>query len=746
MKRLVTSLILLVFACSNICLHAQQNGNTFTCGTSTVRDYDGNVYNTVKIGRQCWMQENLKTRHYADGTAISNGGARDYYKGSSTQPYYYLPDDYYTYESMGYLYNWPAVMHSENSSKLIPSGVQGICPDGWHVPSDLEWKQLEYYVGSQKLYICSYLGQRDNEENIAKALAKNSYIWQTTNGDCCHVGYKPTGNNSTGFSAVPTSGNRISTDFWSSSQCDSKSAYVRSLSSYSPKVSRLNNPKSAANSVRCLRDDVPDGGGNASSSTCGTFAVRDYDGNVYNTVQIGQQCWMKENLRTKHYADGTEIQNKAICKYMEIIFDDNLYKHSNPFYLDFECSGIPLEKRGYMYNWPAVMHGANSSKLFPSGVQGICPDGWHVPSDLEWELMECYVGSQELYTCGHGEEYIAKALADSAGWDNSTYTGSVGYNQSANNATGFSAFPAGHLNSSGRRLYVGTFANFWSSSEDSHGNIWARGLNYDHGYMHRESYRGTDDFFYVRCLRDDVWDGRGSTSIVLPMETTNAPSSITAPSFTCGTSTVRDYDGNVYNTVQIGLQCWMKENLRTKRYANGKKIPSGDKGERSETQPYYYKHYKKDSGEKWGYWYNWPAVMHGANESKTDSSRVQGICPDGWHVPSDLEWEQLMCFLQCRTQYKNKIGDALAAPTLWFKKMQGKQYIGELVGGNNATGFSAVPAGYRGTSGFRGDQTEAYFWSSSPYYMILKYSSGDFHIKGYRGNKDYGCSVRCIRD
>ena len=133
-------------------------------------DYDGNIYHTVQIGQQCWMRENLRTTHFADGSPIALGSS-----SSSLVPYRYCPDnDSSNVELYGYLYNWPAAMGDYLASDCVPSGVRGICPDGWHLPSDSEWGQLTSFVGSQSEYI---LG--NNSSYIAKALA-DSIGWTAT--------------------------------------------------------------------------------------------------------------------------------------------------------------------------------------------------------------------------------------------------------------------------------------------------------------------------------------------------------------------------------------------------------------------------------------------------------------------------------------------------------------------------------------------------------------------------------------
>lgn len=216
-------------------------------GVTTVTDIDGNVYNTLSIGNQCWMKENLRTTKYADGTTIASGSGT-----STTVAYYYSTSGNF---NNGKLYNWKAVMRTSSSSAANPSGVQGICPDGWHVPSDAEWNQLTEYVSSQSQYCCS-----NNPENIAKALASISN-WNSCS-TICAVGDTPSNNNATGFSALPvggyyvdvhsTSGNGA--NFWSATESSSSNAYNRNLNYNNATVNRYSYGKSSGYSVRCVRD------------------------------------------------------------------------------------------------------------------------------------------------------------------------------------------------------------------------------------------------------------------------------------------------------------------------------------------------------------------------------------------------------------------------------------------------------------------------------------------------------------
>lgn len=169
-------------------------------GMATLMDIDSNVYNTVQIGNQCWMRENLRTTRYADGVVIPFSTYANA-SSASTASYRYAPDENESNVSTyGYLYNWRAVMNGASSSNANPSGVQGVCPNGWHVPSDAEWAQLLNYVLSQGYECISSTEHPD--PNLAKAIAAD-YGWDLYNEEECAVGNNLTANNVTGFSALP---------------------------------------------------------------------------------------------------------------------------------------------------------------------------------------------------------------------------------------------------------------------------------------------------------------------------------------------------------------------------------------------------------------------------------------------------------------------------------------------------------------------------------------------------------------
>ena len=242
-------------------------------------------------------------------------------------------------------------------------------------------------------------------------------------------------------------------------------------------------------------------------------AIQDYDGNWYDAVVIGNQVWLASNLRTTHYADGTAIPAGG-----------STTSNTDPYYYDYSSSGIPLKDRGYLYNWPAVMKGAASSDLNPSGVQGIAPNGWHIPSDSEWTQLTNYVGGVPEYILNNDSTYIAKALASQNYWNTSTNPYAVGNDLTANNKTLFGAVPAGYHQNSLFRDANG-YTHFWSSTKYLSTSSWRKFMNSDYAYMGRLA-NDNNYGFSVRCVCNlspmdfSAWyyDQYGSYNHQLPSE------------------------------------------------------------------------------------------------------------------------------------------------------------------------------------------------------------------------------------
>lgn len=223
---------------------------------------------------------------------------------------------------------------------------------------------------------------------------------------------------------------------------------------------------------------------------CGV--VTDIDGNRYNTVVLGEQCWMRENLRTTRFPDGTEIPVGTTSS------------ANQPYRYDGYASPLTPElfvRHGYMYNWTAVMHGSPGSSTNPSGVQGICPTGWHVPSKSEWEQLCNYVRSVSRFWCNNNSNYIVKALSSNVGWSGTSYNCRPGNNPSTNNATRFSAIPTGYYNSNNNFYDFGSRSEYWTTTVYNSSNAYRQTFN-------SESDCGTASAAYsygytVRCVKDE---------------------------------------------------------------------------------------------------------------------------------------------------------------------------------------------------------------------------------------------------
>ena len=196
--------------------------------------------------------------------------------------------------------------------------------------------------------------------------------------------------------------------------------------------------------------------------------------------------------------------------------------------------------------------------------------------------------------------------------------------------------------------------------------------------------------------------------------------------------TISDIDGNTYKIVEIGQQYWMQSNLKVSRYRNGDSIPTGlldsiwskfTKGAAAQFE-------NKFSNESiYGKLYNWYAV----NDPK-------GLCPEGWHIPTNSEWNQLINQLG----EKSVAGGKMKSKGTNFWKSPNKK-------ATNESGFSALPGGCRNEEGdFSSLNIIAFFWSRTEstfgkavFWSLINSSSSVIKYEDY---KSVGFSVRCLRD
>lgn len=203
-------------------------------------------------------------------------------------------------------------------------------------------------------------------------------------------------------------------------------------------------------------------------------------------------------------------------------------------------------------------------------------------------------------------------------------------------------------------------------------------------------------------------------------------------SFKTAEANIIDIDGNVYNTVTIGSQVWIKENLKTTKYRNGDIIGTTTPATLellSQDNPKYQWAYagNESTVSTYGRLYTWFAA--------TDSRKV---CPTGWHLPSDSEWNTLITFLGGEAGSK-------------LKETGTSHWISPNTGASNTSGFTALPGGHRQEGGaFVDIGDNAYWWSSTEGSLISAWGrtlhNNTVNVFTSSTPKSYGYSVRCVKD
>jgi uncharacterized protein (TIGR02145 family) len=449
-------------------------------------------------------------------------------------------------------------------------------------------------------------------------------------------------------------------------------------------------------------------------------------------------------------------------------------------------------------------------------TRGLCPTGWHVPTDGEWNQLVNYLDPNADTVCNYCTQ---SGIAGGALKSTSTQPTPGGWNPpngGATNSSGFTAGPCGLRNVDGSFFQIGIDEVWWSLSF-SGPDAWYRNLYYGDGSIDRNSSSRTFGFS-VRCLKDIVPsvstttvsnvtatsantggnvtqdggapvtmrgvaygtssgpttsgsitnDGTGTgvfTSALAgltPSTTYYVRAYATNPvgtaygnviSFSTNTSNgfsscggVTDVDGNSYQTVQIGTQCWTQSNLKVSKYRNGDSIPTGlnNSAWQNTTSGAFaiYDNNPVNDG-LYGKLYNHYAVMD-----------TRGLCPTGWHVPTDEEWNVMVKYLDpnadtfCIICWQSGIAGGALKSTATQPNPGG--WNTPNTGATNSSGFSAGPGGQQDGVGFSDLGNLGCWWLSSPSGPIAwnRILYTNFSSSGTRDphSRIAGFSVRCLRD
>jgi len=214
----------------------------------------------------------------------------------------------------------------------------------------------------------------------------------------------------------------------------------------------------------------------------GTGTCIDIDGNVYQTIVIGDQEWMAENLKVTHYRNGDPIPN--------VTSNSTWVGLSSGAYCYYNNSSANGDTYGVLYNWYAV-----------DDSRGLAPVGWHVPSDTEIMELEMHLGMSSSQANSWGWRGTNEGSKLAGGYD--LWNSGALRNDPEFGSSGFDFLPGGYryYYSSGSFYDMGNYGTFWSSSEFNSFGVWYRYLDFDTTEVNRYNYSKRYGFS-VRCVRD----------------------------------------------------------------------------------------------------------------------------------------------------------------------------------------------------------------------------------------------------
>ena len=748
---------------------------SFTCG-STLYDIDGNDYETLLLGSQCWMKQNLRTTRYADGTEIPVGGLG---LANQTGARRYAPDN--NLNTYGYLYNWDAAMHGSASSSANPSGVQGVCPDGWHLPSDAEWTQLTTFVASNSDNVCD-----NNPSYIAKSLVSTE-DWGAGAWSAC----SSVTTNNTGFSVLPAGTWHVNAAlghidqgyavgmaiFRTATVYEEKYVQAKEFYTENPYVDATAIDKTNGLSVRCVLTCPTE------SAYLPTVSAVKFTDTVGTTVSMTASvisdggadveergvCWSEQPQHPTVSSDtargGAGLGDFTISHaltpgrtYYVRAYATNSVGTAYGAEVTFVMPNIPTVTTSEVSNIAATTATTGGNVTSDGGLtvtaRGVC---WSTSSNptiendttINLNLNGSNVGSfvSNLTSLTPSETYHVRAYATNsvgtAYGDEVSFTttslvpptvttGAVNLNVTTANVITVTATCEGDVTDEGTDA-VTARGVCWSISQNP---TVDDSLTTDNG-------SGTGSFtcnitgfnasttYYVRAYAtNSAGTAYGNQVVFTPK--VDAKSCAAAP-------TVTDHEGNVYATVQIGNYCWMRENLRTttspKTGTYLVKPARNDAGNVYSSYGSKVAHWPDHkpatyAPKGYGLLYNWCAAMDTASHTTTTATYMEVPTPsningnntyynlsvtDPYRGICPVGWH-IPCLTELNSIINNYNGGKLAGGNDWDDNSStatSNTTPGNYsYGDRNVSGFTALPAGFFNNYNCQDIGREADFWST----------------------------------
>lgn len=687
---------------------------------------DGKKYKTVVVNGQTWMAENLN------------------YAGNEYGDAFCYNDEEEFCELYGRLYTREAAMNSpectsESKCNLGTSPIQGICPDGWHIPTYEETEILIKYIGTNEAdwiskkgweseflsdstkdtYGLSFIPSGIHESKGFRSLDTASCMWvYLPNGAQRYLLINVKSNDlllydyssyvSIGVRCVKGKANPVSSSSYSSSSYSSSYSSSSSSAKSSSSVSSSSMSSSSLNWEELKPRLTVKGEQFNPNINYGTM-TDPRDSKTYRTVSVEGTIWMAENLNY----DGNEIGKSRCFNNDEEIC--NLY--------------------GRFYSRDAAMNDSrcayqSSCNLGNGPIQGICPDGWHIPTYSETQVLVTLAGKK------------ARPLMSTIGWG----TEDSLYINPGVDTYGLSFVGTGDYDTKHNFDEIGEYSYTWVYYQSS--DMYYLLIRGKDNEAFINNFDGYETYFSVRCVKGDgapassssaksssssVSSSSSSSSSTPPSSSSVKSSSsfdrsvLFNPSISYGTMT-DTRDGKTYRTIYYAGSTWMAENLN---YADSSKNPILEGNSRC---------YGDDPNncEVFGRLYAYPAAMDDDRCEYTiscnlGSGKVQGVCPDGWHIPTKNEADVLVSHIG------QNGGNAAMSSYGWEAS-----YSGTNTNGLSFTGAGVLSESFSG----KGTYTSLWVYNASstgfPYFLMI-HGSGHTAVLNEGSTKPFH-SVRCVKD